>query len=446
MNFISRAIICGFIGLAAPSAMAGELSDSRNSMKSESMPLSLMSVSGANDWARYEIAPNWSRELGWSLKGKFGTYISDDLAIGAIVEYGQDKREYLTNAGIRLSDELSFIGSVGMLEEHREYVADAGRETARQMEYGVSLKSAHQVGLFSGFELNGYLADANAQSDNIETGKLYGTQILANINLADTTRIKIGGGYEWLRWDDGEENNDFSFHADGVQQLTNDLSANANVKLGASEYVYGGGLAFNLGDHNHTNVIGLNYEYIQGQDGIQDDQRIELSWRIGLGVSPNSQISEQYSKGSNASGSNADVPSNASANSLLADVMKRPEFFPKRVLAKAGDTCPLTVVYYLNGEQGGATAGPYYQDMNINQTIIHLAAATQEGIDTIGTNWTFTVDGTPANGGTRTGWGSFNGLVPYWISTDTRLTGSHALQLSNGVVTCNIQLTQYVVS
>ena len=97
-----------------------------------------MNVSGGNDWTRYEIAPNWSRELGWSLKGAFGSYITNDLAVGAIVEYGQDKREYLTNAGVRLSDKISFIGSVGMLEEHREFVVDAGKETVQQMEYGAS--------------------------------------------------------------------------------------------------------------------------------------------------------------------------------------------------------------------------------------------------------------------------------------------------------------------
>lgn len=343
-NVILRAVACGIIGFAAHSAIAGDLPNFQNSENSPSLPLSLMNYSGGNDWTRYEIAPNWSRELGWSLKGAFGSYVTNDLAVGAIVEYGQDKREYLTNAGIRLSDKISFIGSVGMLEEHREFVADAGKETVQQMEYGASLKGAYDFGLFRGFELNGYLADANAKSDDIETGKLYGTQILTNVNLSDSTRIKIGGGYEWLRWDEGEENNAVSFRADGVQKITNNLSANANVKLGASEYVYGGGLAYNLGDRNNTNIIGLNYEYIEGQHGIQNDQRIELSWRMGLGVGPNSQSSGKYSKGGNSSRLNADMTSNASANNFLADVMKRPEFLPKRALARARnnlEACPV---------------------------------------------------------------------------------------------------------
>jgi len=247
------------------------------------------------------------------------------LLVG-IVEYGQDKREYLTNAGVRLSDKISFIGSVGMLEEHREFVADAGKETVQQMEYGASLKGAYEFGLFRGFELNGYLADANAKSDNIETGKLYGTQVLTNVNLTDSTRIKLGGGYEWLRWDESEDNNAFSFRADGVQKITNNLNAVANVQLGASEYVYGGGLAYNLGDRNNTNTIGLNYEYIEGQHGIQNDRRIELSWRVGLGVGPNALSSGNLSKTNSKSNSLNSDQSNAPANSLLTDVMKRPEF------------------------------------------------------------------------------------------------------------------------
>jgi hypothetical protein len=117
--------------------------DRPNRTNAPSLPLSLMNYSGGNDWARYEIAPNWSRELGWSLKGAFGSYITNDLALGAIVEYGEGKREYLTNAGVRLTDNLSFIGTVGLLEEYREFVADAGKETVQQMEYGASLKGAY---------------------------------------------------------------------------------------------------------------------------------------------------------------------------------------------------------------------------------------------------------------------------------------------------------------
>jgi hypothetical protein len=81
---------------------------------------SLLRYSGGNDRFRVEIAPNYSEELGWSLKGAAGGYLTDAMALGLIVEYGEDKREYLANAGFQFNDALSFVGTVGMLEEHNE--------------------------------------------------------------------------------------------------------------------------------------------------------------------------------------------------------------------------------------------------------------------------------------------------------------------------------------
>lgn len=333
-NVVSRIAVCGVLSLFAQNAMASDASKTIST--TQPLPLSLMNYSGGNDWARYEIAPNWSRELGWSLRGAFGSYITNDLALGAIVEYGEGKREYLTNAGLKISNDLSFIGTIGLLEEHREFVADAGKETVQQMEYGASLKSAYDIGMFRGFELNGYLADANSKNDDIETGKLYGTQILTNLYLSYATRIRFGGGYEWLQWDEGEDNNAVSFRADGTQKITNNLNVVANVKLGASEYVYGGGLNYNLDDRANSNVIGINYEHIEGKNGIQSDQRVQVSWTMGMGVGPNSQALSNGSKTSGKSNSLNIGESDAPANTLLADVMKRPEFLPKRVLARVG--------------------------------------------------------------------------------------------------------------
>ncbi len=136
---------------------------------------------------RFEVTPNYSEDLGWSIKGAAGGYLTDDIALGLIVEYGENKREYLANAGIQFDDALSFVGTVGMLEEHSEFDGLDDRETVRQMEYGASLKGAYEFGLLSGFELNGYPADAEVDTDDLDAGKLYGLQLNADLDLTNTT-------------------------------------------------------------------------------------------------------------------------------------------------------------------------------------------------------------------------------------------------------------------
>lgn len=294
--------------------------------------------SGGSDRYRIELAPNYSEELGFSMKGAAGGYLSDEIALGLIVEYGENKREYLGNAGIQFTDALSLVGTVGLLEERNEYVKGDGRELVQQMEYGASLKGAYQVGVLSGFELNGYLANAEADSKNVETGRLYGIQLLADFDLTSTTNIEIGGGYEWLEWDNtNDDDNQFTFSADAVQQLGDQLSLTGNVKLGASEYVYGGGLAFDLSNGGlNTNSLSLNYNYIDGRHGIEDDQRVELSWTYGFGAGP-TQTASVETQGTGNVRPVADVAMVSPANNLLNDVMKRPAFLPERVLARGTD-------------------------------------------------------------------------------------------------------------
>jgi hypothetical protein len=298
---------------------------------------SMLHYSGGNDRMRVEIAPNYSEELGFSLKGAVGSYLTDAMALGLIVEYGEHKREYLANAGVQFNDALSFVGTVGLLEEHNEYVAGEGREEVQQMEYGASLKAALETGILSGFELNGYLADADGGGDSVETGKLYGAQLVADVDLTDTTHFKLGGGYEWLEWDNtNAEDNHWTFSAEAAQQLGDTLSLTGHAKLGASEYVYGGGLAFDLSNGGlNTNIIGATASYIDGKNGIEDDQRVELSWSIGFGAGPTSSVAAaDLTDRSGTIRAAADVAMVSPANNLLGDVMKRPAFLPERVIAR----------------------------------------------------------------------------------------------------------------
>lgn len=325
-------------------------------------PFSPTLFGGGNNWARYEFSPNWSQELGLSLRGAFASHITNDIAVGLIAEYGENKREYLANAGFRLTDTMTFVGTVGLLEENLVFLSDQGGDKVQQTQYGVSLKSTEQFGLFHGYELNAYFADASAKSTNIETGKLFGLQILSNAYLTDMTRVRFGGGYEWLRWDEGEIDNSLAVLADVTHQLSDKLSANANVKFGASEYVYGAGLSYNLGDRADTNVVRVDFEHIEGRNGIQSDQRVMLSWSTALGAATGSNSDKLNPKESGSSRLNSNSAEMSSSNSLLGDLIKRPGFLPNRVLARkvAGPSCAAAAPWRLFQNSWFGTDYIYY--------------------------------------------------------------------------------------
>lgn len=286
-------------------------------------PAPAPTIAYGDDWARFEFAPNWSDELGWSLRSALGTSVSDRLALGVLAEYGQNKQEYLANAGIGLADGLNFIATAGLLQENNDFGPDIGRQKVHQFEYGASLKGTLGLGILQGFELNGYMANAKAGGD-VEAGRLYGAEFLANLDLTSATRLQVGAGREWLRWDEGAKDDATTLRITGTQSLTDNLSVSADVKFGASERLFGGGLAHDLDDGTGINQLGLRYSYIEGQHGVASDKRVELTWNFSLD-----------NETANAS-SGQETTKRQSAEPLLSAVMQRPAFLPNRVLARAG--------------------------------------------------------------------------------------------------------------
>jgi hypothetical protein len=337
-NYVLALGMAGCAMTFANIAMASDVTPGADQKLSIEQASQYLHYSGGNDRFRVELAPNYSEELGFSMKGAAGGYLTDAIALGLIVEYGENKREYLANAGIQFNEALSFVGTIGLLEEHNEYVDGEDREKVQQMEYGASFKGAYEIGFLSGFELNGYLADTEADSDSVEAGKLYGVQLLADLDLTSTTHIEIGGGYEWLEWDDtNDDDGRWSFSAEAVQKLGDVVSLTGHTKLGASEFVYGGGIAFDLSNGGvNTNLLGVSASYIDGRNGIEDDRRIELSWAFGFGAGPAISVaSDDLMDNSGTIRAAADVATMFPANNLLGDVMKRPSYLPERVIARS---------------------------------------------------------------------------------------------------------------
>ncbi len=85
----------------------------------------------------------------------------------------------------------------------------------------------------------------------------------------------------------GGNDDNLAFSIDASQRLGDVVSLNANAKKGAAEFVYGGGVAFDLSNGGtNSNRLALNLSHIDGYNGIEDDQRVNLSWSFGFGSGP----------------------------------------------------------------------------------------------------------------------------------------------------------------
>lgn len=323
--------------LFAPAAAAESTAGPGGETLALDQAVPVLNYAVGNERARAEVSPRYSEALGFSMMGAAGAYLTDAFALGLIVEYGENKREYMANAGIQFDDALSLIGTIGMLEEHQEYAEDEGRTAVRQMEYGASLKGAYDAGLLRGFEVNGYFTTATADLDSVETGKLHGVQLLGNLAPTRNTNLKLGAGYEWLNWDGASgDTSGFTFSADARQQLSETVGLSGHARLGASEFVYGGGLTLDLTNGGpNASAVGLNYSYVDGRDGIGDDQRIELSWTLGLGTRPAARIASADLGGGKGAIAGSGDDQDPGKPDLLGDVMKRPAFLPQRIVAKS---------------------------------------------------------------------------------------------------------------
>lgn len=158
------------------------------------------------------------------------------------------------------------------------------------------------------------------------------------------------------------------------------MSLNANAKKGAAEFVYGGGVAFDLSNGGtNSNRLALNLSHIDGYNGIEDDQRVELSWSFGFGSGPVGQTeSAGLAESTGRIRAAADVVETAPGNELLGDVMQRPSFLPERVIARSARSsfCSTVVPHsFVNG----APAGPDAVSMVPGQVAVVLIPDTPPG-------------------------------------------------------------------
>lgn len=317
------------VGALASAVAADTLGPSMQSI------LSTMNVASGSETLQWQIAPTYSELFGLGVYGAVGAYANEHFALGVIIDYAKHREEYLANAAVQLNDSLRMIGTIGLLKESEEFTIGGGREDVRQLQYGLSLKGSYDAGIVRGFELHTYHTNAKSDTGNVETGELTGLQAMAQLQPAANSSIRLGAGYERAEWDGGAVNEGFTLQASGSQKLSNLLSIDYNAKAGQTENIFGLGLNYDLSTPEMlSSKLSIGLDRINGRNGISDDTRVAVTLTVGLGA--------PASRKSATTMSSSGGISTLARQDLLAEVMKRPVFFPHRVLANANGPAPAT--------------------------------------------------------------------------------------------------------
>jgi hypothetical protein len=289
--------------------------------------LSTMGAAGGHSTLQWQVGPTYSERFGLGVRGSIGGYVSDDFAIGVIIDYADRREEYLANLGLLLNENLRIIGSLGLLKESEEFAPGAGREDVRQLQYGLSLKGSYDAGIMRGYEVNAYHTSARSDSGSVEVGNLTGLQFVTHLQPSSTADLQLGAGYERANWAGGDVDTGFTVQALGSQRVSDILSLNYSAKMAETENVYGVGLSYDLSSGNvRNNMVSISLSRTAGKHGISDDTRLALNWNIGFGGGTGTTTSSMGSM------------SGLASRDLLAEVMTRPGFLPNRVLARGGCT------------------------------------------------------------------------------------------------------------
>lgn len=280
----------------------------------------LATIATGNERVAFSFAPEYSDTRGLSARAAFGMTSGEAAAIGLVLQAGQNVREGLFNVGIKLNDSTSFVLSGGQLRERLSFGESSDREWVKQDEYGIALNSER-------YAFNVYSVSSGS-TDNFIGAKSYGAEIEANRDISEVATLSGSLGYQRIDWNDGSA---------AEQSLTGsvDLGIQANDRTrvnlfgdyNLTETQYGAGVDWKVGKGS----VGLDYAYTARPAGygLSDDQRIALTVSLPLGRSA-------PVKGAGESRTDTtSTDTSISSSLLLAEVIRRPEYLPTSVIAKA---------------------------------------------------------------------------------------------------------------
>ena len=290
-----------------------------------------LAVYHQTDTSRFRIGPRWSEQYGWAIDARGGMMLSEALAVGLVVTFGENDRELVFNTGLQLDDTTIIIGT---LAGHQQNVRVGDeREWVDQLEGGISLRSDDGVGFIGGYEANAY-ATRSSTGGSLATGTILGAEYNVLMNPIEGMTARLGAGYEKITWDDGSDPTEgWTANINVTQKVGETVSLKAGIDLGQSEDRYTAGTEFLLADNGNSNSrLGLEYSYIVDKDGGDDDQRLSAYWRMGFG-----EGSDHAASSAMGYGGDVTLPAEADYDHerIMTAVMEKPDYLPTSVLARS---------------------------------------------------------------------------------------------------------------
>ena len=277
----------------------------------------LATVTGSTASGAYSFVPEWSEELGFSATGAVGFRLQDNSALGLIVTGGERKREVLLNFGLEFDAERQMVLTASQLQERLEFGTDANQEWVKQNEFGLAYETTN-------YAFSVYHVDSET-TDNFVGAKSTGAELSGSVDVSDAMTVGFGAGYQTLDWDDGSVGVDgLTASLDLGYQANSTTRFNVFADRNMSENQIGLGGSWALG----AGTLDASYTLIDGRVGaVTDDNRLAVTFTMPLGGKSTSEVSRNATPAISASAS--------PTSTLLADVMRRPDYLPERVIVKA---------------------------------------------------------------------------------------------------------------
>jgi len=345
--------------------------------------LNSLAVYHQTDTSRFKIGPRWSEQYGLAIDARGGMMLSEALAVGLVVTFGENDRELVFNTGLQLDDNTIIIGT---LAGHQQNVpVGDDREWVDQLEGGISLRSDDGVGFIGGYEINAY-ATSSSTDGSLDTGTMVGAEANLLLHPIEGMTAKLGAGYERIDWSNGDPTEGWTANLNVTQKVGDALTLKLGIDLGQSEDRYTAGTEFLLAHNTDSNSrLGLEYSYIVDKDGGDDDQRLTAYWRMGFGEGSKPAAGSVMGYGGDAQLA-ADTGYNH--DRILSAVMEKPEYLPANVLARSNFVAAeIWSGAYVQSDTDGTISDPAGDVIDVRL----LESIKELGIDADDIDWTLYV-------------------------------------------------------
>ena len=330
----------------------------------------------------FSIHPQYNRQNGLAIGGSLALPVGTNSAAGILLMAGEDRNEWLVNAGMDLNSNHRLIFSLGQLRQKLDFNFLSGSQKTQVTQDNAALSYQYLFGQdwLNAAEMQAYISNTDSISLSSKTyytetadlyelwrdsyrvagGRVTGVQGQLVLTPSTSTTIKLGFGAERLTYD-YLTGDDISTRATGSAELMQrldygfNLRASANAGAAQSRYAVGLGKSFHNGSQ-----LGIDITRIQGRDHSFNDSQIQLSYSQSFGGNPTASLANSSPTSDNADTTSATstpstpmnpasantetsaTSSNAWASALVEQVSRRPSVLPSQVMAKVDSTATPT--------------------------------------------------------------------------------------------------------